>query len=79
MSDYQRMISAATVGFGAKPLPDSTFDAPIDGSVAAVHDAGDPVGSVLRVAGLYAVARRPGSCRRPSRRAPIRRHRNPGR
>lgn len=60
MSDYQRMVSAATVGFGAKPLPDSTFDVPVDGSVAAVHDAGDPVGSVLRVAGLYAVARRAG-------------------
>ncbi|WP_273736572.1 DUF5691 domain-containing protein [Mycolicibacterium septicum] len=60
MSDYQRMISAATVGFGAKPLPDSTFDVPVDGSVAAVRDAGDPVGSVLRVAGLYAVARRAG-------------------
>ncbi len=54
------MISAATVGFGAKPLPDSTFDVPVDGSVTAVHDAGDPVGSVLRVAGLYAVARRAG-------------------
>ena len=60
MSDYQRMISAATVGFGAKPLPDSTFDVPVDGSVAAVRDAGDPVGSALRVAGLYAVARRAG-------------------
>ncbi|SEA30644.1 MULTISPECIES: DUF5691 domain-containing protein [unclassified Mycobacterium] len=60
MSDYQRMISAATVGFGAKPLPDSTFDAPVDGSVAAVFDADDPVGSVVRVAGLYAVGRRAG-------------------
>ncbi|ODR17444.1 DUF5691 domain-containing protein [Mycolicibacterium porcinum] len=60
MNDYQRMISAATVGFGAKPLPDSTFDAPVDGSVAQVCDAADPVGSVLRVAGLYALARRAG-------------------
>ncbi|MGA5541872.1 DUF5691 domain-containing protein [Mycobacterium sp. NPDC051198] len=60
MSDYQRMISAATVGFGAKPFPDGIFDAPVDGSVAAVHDAADPVGSVLRVAGLYALARRAG-------------------
>lgn len=60
MSDYQRMISAATVGYGAKPFPDGTFDAPVDGSVAAVHDAADPVGSVLRVAGLYALARRAG-------------------
>lgn len=60
MSDYQRMISAATVGYGAKPFPDGTFDAPVDGSVAAVHDTADPVGSVLRVAGLYALARRAG-------------------
>lgn len=60
MSDYQRMISAATVGFGSKPFPDGIFDAPVDGSVAAVHDAADPVGSVLRVAGLYALARRAG-------------------
>ncbi|MFV8049094.1 DUF5691 domain-containing protein [Mycobacterium sp. 48b] len=60
MSDYQRMISAATVGFGAKPFPDGTFDAPVDGSVAAVRDAADPVGSALRVAGLYATARRAG-------------------
>lgn len=60
MSDYQRMISAATVGFGGKPLPAGTFDAPVDGNVGAVSDAGDPVGSVLRVAGLYAVARRAG-------------------
>ncbi|MBN3456021.1 hypothetical protein JNN96_18535 [Mycobacterium sp. DSM 3803] len=60
MSDYQRMISAATVGFGAKPLPAGTFDAPVDGSVTAVCDADDPVGSVLRVAGLYATARRAG-------------------
>lgn len=60
MSDYQRMISAATVGFGAKPFPTAAFDAPVDGSVAAVCDAADPVGSVLRVAGLYALARRAG-------------------
>lgn len=60
MSDYQRMISAATVGFGAKPFPAGTFDPPVDGSVAAVCDSGDPVGSVLRVAGLYATARRAG-------------------
>ncbi|CRZ19074.1 DUF5691 domain-containing protein [Mycolicibacterium neworleansense] len=60
MSDYQRMISAATVGFGARPFPEGTFDPPVDGSVAAVYDAGDPVGSVLRVAGLYATARRAG-------------------
>lgn len=60
MSDYQRMISAATVGFGAKPLPAGTFDPPVDGSVAAVCTTDDPVGSVLRVAGLYAVARRVG-------------------
>lgn len=62
MSDYQRMISAATVGYGAKPFPDGIFDAPIEGSVAAVHDAADPVGSVLRVAALYALARRAGQC-----------------
>ncbi|WKG02855.1 DUF5691 domain-containing protein [Mycolicibacterium sp. HK-90] len=60
MSDYQRMISAATVGFGAKPFPDGTFDAPVDDSVGQVSDAADPVGSVLRVAGLYALARRAG-------------------
>lgn len=60
MSDYQRMISAATVGFGAKPFPTAAFDAPVDGSVAAVCDAADPVGSVLRVAGLYALAQRAG-------------------
>ncbi|MEV0672764.1 DUF5691 domain-containing protein [Mycobacterium sp. NPDC050441] len=65
MSDYARMISAATVGYGAKPFPDGTFDAPVDGSVAAVHDAADPVGSVLRVAALYALARRAGQ--RPER------------
>ncbi|WP_458317455.1 DUF5691 domain-containing protein [Mycolicibacterium brisbanense] len=60
MSDYQRMISAATVGFGVKPFPADRFDAPVDGSVAAVCDPDDSVGSVLRVAGLYAVARRAG-------------------
>lgn len=68
MSDYQRMISTATVGFGAKPFPDGAFDAPIDGSLAAVHDDADAVGSVLRVAGLYALARRAGQ--RPERAEP---------
>ncbi|MFN3003689.1 DUF5691 domain-containing protein [Mycolicibacterium wolinskyi] len=60
MSDYQRIISAATVGLGAKPLPEAVFDAPVDTSAATVCDADDPIGSVLRIAGLYAVARRAG-------------------
>lgn len=60
MTDYQRIISAATVGLGAKPLPDVMFDAPVDSSAAAVSDTDDPIGSVLRIAGLYAVARRAG-------------------
>lgn len=68
MSDYQRMISAATVGLGAKPLAEAVFDAPLDTTAAAVCDVDDPTGSVLRVAGLYAVARRAGQL--PERVAP---------
>ena len=57
MSDYQRMISAATVGLGAKPFPPATFDAPVAEAISADADA---VTTALRAAGLYAVARRAG-------------------
>jgi hypothetical protein len=60
VSGYQRLISAATVGLGGKALPELMFDAPVDASAAALCDPADPLGSTLRVAGLYAVARRAG-------------------